>query len=67
MKPFQFSDGYKVPAGEAIEFNQHGLMTDEELYPEHEKFDPTRFLNKERSLVDTGMEWPFWGVPRYIW
>jgi cytochrome P450 len=67
MKPFQFSDGYKVAAGEAVEFNQHRLMTDEALYPQHERFDPSRFLNKNRSLVDTGMEWSFWGVPRYIW
>lgn len=67
MKPFEFSDGYKVPAGDAIEFNQHSLMTDEALYPEHKKFDPSRFLKANRSIVDTGFEWSFWGVPRYIW
>ncbi|KAF1977810.1 cytochrome P450 [Bimuria novae-zelandiae CBS 107.79] len=66
MKPFQFSDGYKVPAGEIIEFHQYGLMNDDAFYPQHEKFDPSRFLGKNRSLVDTGIEWPFWGVPRYI-
>ncbi|KAF2446078.1 cytochrome P450 [Karstenula rhodostoma CBS 690.94] len=66
MKPFQFSDGYKVPAGEMIEFHQRGIMNDEARYPEPEKFDPSRFLGKNRSLVDTGIEWPFWGVPRYI-
>lgn len=67
MRPFTFSDGYKVPAGEAIEFNQHNIMIDEALYPEPDKFNPSHFLGKGRSLVDTGLEWPFWGVPRYIW
>ena len=67
VKPFEFSDGYKVKAGEAIEFNQHGVLWDESLYPEHTRFDPSRFLNKNKSLVDTRLDWPVWGVPRYIW
>ncbi|PSN62395.1 cytochrome P450 [Corynespora cassiicola Philippines] len=66
MKPFQFSDGYKVNAGEAVEFHQNGLMNDESLYPNPIEFDPSRFINKNKSLVDTGLEWPFWGVPRLI-
>ncbi len=67
LKPFEFSDGYKVKAGEAIEFNQHGILWNESVYPEHKKFDPSRFMKKNRSLVDTGLDWPVWGVPRYIW
>ncbi|KAF2878468.1 cytochrome P450 [Massariosphaeria phaeospora] len=66
MKDFEFSDGYIIPAGEAVEFHQHSLMTNESLYPDHKKFDPSRFLNKNKSPVDTGIDWPFWGAPRYI-
>ncbi len=67
VKPFEFSDGYKVQAGEAVEFHQRGLMANEATYPQPDKFDPARFLNKGKSAVDTGIEWPFWGVARYIW
>ena len=66
-KPFTFSDGHHVPAGEGVEFNQHAHFNDPALYPDPKEFDPMRFFDKGKSIVDIGYEWSFWGVPRHIW
>ncbi|PTB35059.1 uncharacterized protein TrAFT101_006408 [Trichoderma asperellum] len=62
IRPFTFSDGYTVPAGESVQFYQAGVHFDEKRYSEPETFDPTRFQGGLRSVTDVGMEWPFWGV-----
>ncbi|KAF2648817.1 cytochrome P450 [Lophiostoma macrostomum CBS 122681] len=66
VRSFTFSDGHRVPAGEAVEFNQHAHFNDPALYLDSTKFDPCRFLNKGKSIVDIGYDWSFWGVPRHI-
>lgn len=67
VKPFEFSDGHTARVGDAVEFNQHAVLSDAVTYPNPKEFDPGRFLNKGRSVVDTGIGWPFWGVPRMLW
>jgi cytochrome P450 len=64
---FRFSDGYTIPPGEMVKFHSHRMLLDENLYPDSRSFNPNRFSNTGKSLVDTGMEWPFWGVPKMIW
>lgn len=67
IRPFTFSDGYTVPAGESVQFYQAGVHFDEKRYSEPDTFDPTRFQGGLRSVTDVGMEWPFWGVGKNSW
>jgi hypothetical protein len=49
VKEFAFSDGYTVPVGEMVEFNQHALMTDSAIFANPGVFDPARFTAKSTS------------------
>ena len=64
---FKFSDGYTVPPGEVVEFHSERILLDSNLYPDPKSFNPSRFSDTGKTLVDTGMEWPFWGVPKMLW
>lgn len=67
VKPFTFSDGYTVPAGQSVQFYQAGMHSSEQYYTRPDTFDPGRFQGGNRSVTDVGMEWPFWGVGKFAW
>lgn len=67
LKPYTFHDGYTVPKGEIVEFYQYRAMKDESLYPNPDKFDPSRYKGTGKSATDMGFEWPFWGNSKLAW
>ncbi|KAF2793132.1 cytochrome P450 [Melanomma pulvis-pyrius CBS 109.77] len=67
-KPYTFSDGYSVPAGEILSFLQHKVYSDDTLYAEARNFHPARFQGSGRAATDMpGMEWAFWGNSKLAW
>jgi cytochrome P450 len=67
LKEYTFFDGYTVPTGEIVEFYQHNVFRDDTIYPNAQKFDPSRFKGTGRASTDMGMEWPFWGNSKLAW
>jgi cytochrome P450 len=67
LEPFTFSDGYTIPQGESVQFNQEKVHFDAKRYERPNEFDPCRYRNSRRAATDIGMEWPFWGVGKFAW
>lgn len=75
MKPFTFSDGSHVPAGNIICVPQQALMQDGRYYREPAKFDAFRFVVPEAQhpdepvtkYTDVTSSFPFWGASKKAW
>lgn len=50
MSPFGLSDGTWIPKGTYIAVAGEGMALDADFYPEPERFDGRRFLDKETGL-----------------
>ena len=74
VKPFKFSDGTYVPAGNLISVPQCAVMRDSKNYEHATSFDGFRFVRivdgEPKSLpkyTDVTWSYPFWGAPRKAW
>lgn len=73
LKPFTFSNGAHVPAGNLVAVPQQAVMRDEKNYRYPERFDAFRFYTSKDSNVpaikytDVSWEYPFWGSPSHPW
>ncbi len=67
LKPFAFSGGYTIPAGESVQFYQEKTHFDENRYHEPKIFNPCRYCDSGRVATDVSKEWPFWGVGKNAW
>ncbi|KZL75866.1 cytochrome P450 [Colletotrichum tofieldiae] len=56
LKSFALSNGQVIPAGSFIELPSIGIYTDEEFFPDADKFDPLRFytMRQEKREQKTG-------------
>ncbi|KZL83889.1 cytochrome p450 [Colletotrichum incanum] len=56
LKSFTLSNGQVIPAGSVIEVPSIGIYTDEEFFPDADKFDPLRFykIRQEKKEQETG-------------
>ncbi|GJC82663.1 cytochrome P450 monooxygenase ATR2 [Colletotrichum liriopes] len=56
LKSFALSNGQVIPAGSFIEVPSIGIYTDEEFFPDADKFDPLRFytMRQEKNEQKTG-------------
>jgi cytochrome P450 len=43
--------GWRIPKGSIVIAHAYGMNRDEELYPEPQKFDPERFIEKPGKPV----------------
>lgn len=74
LKPFTFSDGSHVPAGNLVAIPQKVVMRDPERYKDPERFDPYRFMPESidgeaatTRYTDVNYNYTFWGSPRKAW
>jgi hypothetical protein len=72
VKPFIFSDGVHIPAGNLIAIPQREMMRDPCLYASPGIFDPYRFMpaSEEEAVTKyTDVKWSytFWGSPHKPW
>ncbi|KAK3090243.1 hypothetical protein FSP39_010320 [Pinctada imbricata] len=56
---------YRIPKGATVIGNLHSVSYDPKLFPEPDKFDPERFLDKSGKLNDTHLIIPF-GIGRRV-
>ncbi|KAI1312961.1 cytochrome P450 [Xylaria venustula] len=71
VKPFTFSDGTHIPAGNLVAVPQQAVMRDPHYYVNPDTFDPYRFYSKEQTVsdeavqrfTDVNMHFPYWGAP----
>ncbi|OLN88210.1 Ent-kaurene oxidase 1 [Colletotrichum chlorophyti] len=49
LKTFTLSNGQVIPAGSVIELPSIGINTDDEVFPDPEKFDPLRFYKLRQA------------------
>ena len=74
MKPFRFSDGGYVPAGNLISVAQCGVMRDQSNYDNPDVFDGFRFVHNVDGepkvlpkYTDVNWSFPFWGAAKKAW
>ncbi|CAG8954817.1 hypothetical protein HYFRA_00004743 [Hymenoscyphus fraxineus] len=74
LKPFTFSDGSHIPAGNLVSIPQRVVMQDPESYPEPHIFNPFRFMQTSADedtpttkYADVNWKYTFWGSPRKSW
>lgn len=73
VKPFTFSDGTRVPAGNLVAVPQEALMRDANNYVDAANFDVFRFYSPRETegaahkYTDVNWKYPFWGSPNQPW
>lgn len=74
VKPFTFSDGSHIPAGNLVAIPQKVVMRDPERYKDAESFDPYRYMPEGVNVdaatakyTDVNWNYTFWGSPRKAW
>ncbi|PVH99514.1 cytochrome P450 [Periconia macrospinosa] len=75
LDTFTFSDGYVVPKGDWVEFNQQAAFNNPTVFPNPGLFDPYRHMRSSgggsggggRRFKDVSVEWPMWGAPKLAW
>lgn len=83
MKPYTFSDGIHVPAGNWITVATKSILRDPTLYPNAEQFNGLRFAQasaqttgngesnsdpkKPNRFTETSSSYPFWGIGKHAW
>jgi cytochrome P450 len=70
MRPYTFSGGFHVRAGNLVAIPQRAMMRDAAYYPDPDAFDPYRFMaasaadDASTKYTDVNWEYMFWGSPR---
>ncbi|CAG8975096.1 hypothetical protein HYALB_00008936 [Hymenoscyphus albidus] len=71
LKPFTFSDGSHIPAGNLVSIPQRVVMNDPARYTSPQKFDPLRYMKSRTDpsaattkYADVNWDYTFWGSPR---
>jgi cytochrome P450 len=71
MRPFTFSDGSHIPAGNLVAIPQKVIMRDPERYQNPDNFDPYRYIPEKTGAdtattkyTDVNWNYTFWGSPR---
>jgi hypothetical protein len=74
MRPFTFSDGSHIPAGNLVAIPQKVIMRDPERYQNPDNFDPYRYIPEKTGAdtattkyTDVNWNYTFWGSPRKSW
>ena len=74
LHPFTFSNGVTIPAGTVIAAPLIAIHTDEEIYPNPEKFDGFRFANLRehdgiagQQVTSTSADYLSFGYGRHAW
>lgn len=74
LKPFTFSDGSHVPAGNLVAVPQRVVMRDPARYENPDTFNPYRYMQNSNNpdapttkFADVNWNYTFWGSPRKAW
>lgn len=72
IKPFTFTDGTHIQAGEVLCVPSTQIMLDDRLYPNGHVFDPYRFIKNGKvangdRFADASEKYPLWSLGRHVW
>ena len=75
MKPFTFSDGTSIPAGETLASPTRGIHMDDRIYPNPQEFDGFRFSkmreeegeSAKHHSVNTSIDFLVFGHGEHAW